>query len=194
MSIYSNVLPKIDTSGMRCAYRYRKAALSPRSIPQGRRDITTNNVIGINDLSLYKGRFSKEHTMMKVLVVDDNRLLAATIQEILEDDGLDVRSAKDGVDGYSAYLLFKPDIVITDIQMPRENGLEMMGHIRTHDPMIKTIYMSGDIDPYRPFLKEEKRKYPVSFFEKPFSIESLKRVVLEPTTGLLQESGALSSQ
>lgn len=132
--------------------------------------------------------------MMKVLVVDDNRLLADTIQEILEDDGLEVRSAKDGVDGYSAYLLFRPDIVITDIQMPRENGLEMMGHIRTHEPMIKTIYMSGDIDPYRPFLKEEKRKYHVSFFEKPFSIESLKRAMLEPTTGLLQESGALSSQ
>ena len=132
--------------------------------------------------------------MMKVLVVDDNRSLAAMIQETLEDNGIEVRSAKDGVDGYSAYLLFRPDIVITDIQMPRENGLEMMGHIRTHEPMIKTIYMSGDIDPYRPFLKEEKRKYHVSFFEKPFSIESLKRAMLEPTTGLLQESGALSSQ
>ena len=51
-----------------------------------------------------------------------------------------------------------------------------------------------DIDPYRPFLKEGKRKYPVSFFEKPFSIEPLKGLVMEPTAGLLQESGALSSQ
>ncbi len=100
--------------------------------------------------------------MMKVLVVDDNRLLAATIQELLEDDGLEVRSAKDGIDGYSTYLLFKPDIVITDIQMPRKNGLEMMEHIRNHDPMIRTIYMSGDINLYRPLLKEEKRKYPKS--------------------------------
>ena len=132
--------------------------------------------------------------MMKVLVVDDNRLLAAIIQEALEDNGIEVRYANDGVDGYSAYLTFKPDVVITDIQMPRENGLEMMGHIRTHEPMIKTIYISGDIDHYRPFLREEKRKYPVSFFEKPFSIESLKRVVLEPANGLLQGSGAFSSQ
>ena len=129
---------------------------------------------------------------MKVLVVDDNLLLAELIQETLEDDGLEVRSAKDGVEGYSAYLLFKPDVVITDIQMPRENGLEMMGHIRTHDPTIKTIYMSADIDPYRPFLKEEKNKYQASFFEKPFSIESLKRAVMEPLTGLLQDSCALS--
>jgi DNA-binding NtrC family response regulator len=131
--------------------------------------------------------------MKKVLVVDDNRLLASLIQEVLEDDGFEVRSANDGIAGYSAYLQFKPDIVITDIQMPRENGLEMMGHIRAHDPMIRTIYMSGDIDPYRPYLKEEKKKYQASFFEKPFSIESLKRVVLGPGTGLRPEGIALSS-
>ena len=124
--------------------------------------------------------------MTKVLVVDDNRLLAATIQEVLEDCGLEVMSANDGVAGYSAYLLFKPDIVITDIQMPRRNGLEMMGHIRVHEPMIRTIYMSGDIDPYRPFLSEEEKRYPVSFFEKPFSVESLRRVILEPVTHSLQ--------
>ena len=106
----------------------------------------------------------QERPMTKVLVVDDNRLLAATIQEVLEDDGLEVMSANDGVAGYSAYLLFKPDIVITDIQMPRKNGLEMMGHIRTHEPMIRTIYMSGDIDPYRPFLREEKTEISGQFF------------------------------
>jgi len=130
---------------------------------------------------------------MKVLVVDDNRLLATVIQETLEDDGLEVRSANDGVDGYSAYLHFKPDIVITDIQMPRENGLEMMEHIRTHDPTIKTIYMSGDIDAYRSHLLEEGKKYQISFFEKPFSVESLKRAMLEPASGLRTESAAISS-
>ena len=116
---------------------------------------------------------------MKVLVVDDNRILADTIQKILEDDGLDALSAKDGLEGYSAYLLFKPDIVITDIQMPRKNGLEMMKGIRIHNPMIKTIYMSGNIGSFEPFLLEEKKRYPVSYFEKPFSLESLMRVVTE---------------
>ena len=117
---------------------------------------------------------------MKVLVVDDNRLLADTIQETLEIDGLDVRSAHDGLDGYSAYLLFKPDIVITDIQMPRKTGPEMMKNIRIHDPKVKTIYMSGDLRSFEPLLIEEKKRYPVSYFEKPFSLESLMRVVTEP--------------
>ena len=118
---------------------------------------------------------------MKVLVVDDNRLLASTILELLEDDGLEVMSANDGVDGYSTYLTFRPDIVITDIQMPRENGLEMMGHIRRHNPQIKTIYMSADMASYGPFLNEEKKKYPVSVFEKPFLLESLMRAITAPT-------------
>ena len=118
---------------------------------------------------------------MKVLVVDDNRLLASTIQEILEDDGLEVMSANDGVDGYSTYLSFRPDIVITDIQMPRKNGLEMMGHIRRHNPRIKTIYMSADMASYQPYLNEEKKRYPVSFFEKPFLLDALKRLVTTPT-------------
>jgi CheY-like chemotaxis protein len=117
---------------------------------------------------------------MRVLVVDDNWALASTIQEILEDEGLEVESAKDGIDGYAAYLHFHPDVVITDIQMPRKNGLEMMGHIRAHEPMIRTIYMSGDMDSFESVLKTERQKYPVSLFEKPFSLESLKRAVAEP--------------
>lgn len=118
---------------------------------------------------------------MKVLVVDDNQDLADVIQGILEDEGMEVMSASDGKEGYTAYILFKPDLVITDIQMPRENGLEMMAQIRAHDPMVKTIYMSGDIDAFRPSLEGEKKQYPVSFFEKPFSLKSLTKLVLEPT-------------
>jgi CheY-like chemotaxis protein len=117
---------------------------------------------------------------MKVLVVDDNFVLAHSIQEILEDEGMEVMSANDGQEGYTAYLLFQPDLVITDIQMPRVNGLEMMAQIRAHNPMVKTIYMSGNINAYRSLLEGEKERYPVSFFEKPFSLESLTKLVSEP--------------
>jgi CheY-like chemotaxis protein len=117
---------------------------------------------------------------VKVLVVDDNQSLAALIREILEGSGFEVMSAHDGIGGYAAYLLFKPDIIITDIQMPRENGLEMMERIRMHDPLIKTIYMSGDTSSFKTVLKEEQERYPVRFFEKPFFLQSLKNAVLEP--------------
>lgn len=117
---------------------------------------------------------------MKVLVVDDNESLACTIQMMLEMKGFDVVSAKDGIEGYSAYLRFEPDLIITDIQMPGKNGLEMMVEIRTHNPMIKTIYMSGDIHAFNQHLEEEKRRYPVSCFKKPFALKSLIELVVEP--------------
>ena len=106
---------------------------------------------------------------MKILVVDDNEDLAFTLRMVLEEEGFDVISAKDSQDGYLIYLEFKPDIVITDIQMPGENGLELMDHIRKHNPMVRTIYMSGDLDSYLSPLEEEKKRYPVGLLEKPFS-------------------------
>jgi len=106
---------------------------------------------------------------MKILVVDDNEELAFTLQMILEDEGFEVISARDSQDGYSTFLEFKPDLVITDIQMPGENGLELMEHIRKHNPMVRTIYMSGDLESFLPPLEEEKKRYPVSLLGKPFS-------------------------
>jgi DNA-binding NtrC family response regulator len=115
---------------------------------------------------------------MKVLVVDDDKDLTKVIQSALEDRGLKVISAKDGIDGYHAFLRFEPDLLITDIQMPMVSGLKMMGYIRAHNPMVKTIYMSGDIDTFRPLLEREKRQYSVSIIEKPFSLMSLMNLVL----------------
>lgn len=125
---------------------------------------------------------------MKVLVVDDNHCLASIIQELLENEGCEVITAKDGIDGYSAYLLFEPDLIITDIQMPRKNGLEMMECIRTHDPMIQTIYMSGDIGPFRASLLEEEKQYPISFLEKPFPMGWLTQFVSRSTAEPIPEN------
>jgi CheY-like chemotaxis protein len=110
---------------------------------------------------------------MKILIVDDNQDLASLIKWMLEDEGFEVKLAKDGQDGYSAYLLFNPDLVLTDIQMPEKNGLELMEYIRGHNPTVRTIYMSGDLSQYWSPLEEERKKYHVGVLEKPFSKEQL---------------------
>jgi len=116
---------------------------------------------------------------MKALVVDDNEALASVIQGALEDNGWEVIYAKDGLAGYDAFVRFEPDLVITDIHMPMANGLKMMEHIRTHNPRVKTIYMSGDMAEFRPALEREKRQYPVSILKKPFPMKSLTNLVLD---------------
>jgi DNA-binding response OmpR family regulator len=114
---------------------------------------------------------------MKVLIVDDNKDLAFLLQMILENEGYEVRSAEDGSDGYSAFLLFQPDLVITDIQMPIKSGIELMGLIRGQNPSVKTVYMSGDLSRFQSTLEQEKEKYPVCLLEKPFSVNELMNLL-----------------
>jgi CheY-like chemotaxis protein len=116
---------------------------------------------------------------MKVLVVDDNRILAGVVREVLEDEGMEVVSAYNGREGYAAYLRFKPEVVVTDIQMPGLNGLEMMALIRTQDPLVRTVYMSGDIHPFRASIEDEMEHYPVACFEKPFPLHALTDLLAE---------------
>ena len=116
---------------------------------------------------------------MKVLIVDDNNEFAFIVQKILEAEGDETRSASDAQDGYLSYLFFRPDLVITDLQMPGDNGLELMRHIRAHNPLVKTIYMSGDLSQFAEILEEEKMKYQVSLLEKPFSYGELTRLLSE---------------
>ncbi|MHB8771407.1 MAG: response regulator [Syntrophales bacterium] len=129
---------------------------------------------------------------MKVLVVDDNRDLADIVQSVLEREGLEVMSAYDGIEGYAAYLLFKPDLIITDIQMPGGTGIEMMHHIRTHNPLIKTVYMSGNVDAHRPILDQEQKRYPVTILRKPFALAALLGLVSETRTDLPGEDEAVA--
>ena len=107
------------------------------------------------------------------MVVDDNLPLASLLQMMLEEEGYEVQFAGNGLEAYANYLLFRPEVVITDLHMPKANGMELMKNIRKQDPGVKTIYMSGDMRPFSPLLDEEKNRYPVSLLPKPFSKEEL---------------------
>jgi len=91
--------------------------------------------------------------------------------------GYRVTMAGDANDGYMAYLHFRPDLVITDIQMPGRNGFELMEKIRTHDPKMKTIYMSAAAVQFQPLLENEKRWYQSDFLAKPFARAELMSLV-----------------
>jgi DNA-binding NtrC family response regulator len=110
----------------------------------------------------------------KVLIIDDNEDLASVIAALLEFDGYEVRLARDSNNGYQAYIFFQPHLVITDIQMPGKNGLELIGEIRAHDPKVKTIYMSADLGRFHALLEDEIERYQVVLLKKPFSTTELR--------------------
>ncbi|MBI3001972.1 MAG: response regulator [Deltaproteobacteria bacterium] len=116
---------------------------------------------------------------MRILVVDDNETVAFILQMVFEAAGHVVKTARDGCQGYFAYLSFGADLVITDLETPCQSGPEMMRKIRQHDPHVRTVYMSGGTEEYHELLEEESRQYGVTFLRKPFSRMELMRAVAE---------------
>ena len=112
--------------------------------------------------------------MTRVLIVDDNEALTTLMKDILETEGMyHVETAENGEQGYLAFLHFKPDIILTDIDMPVKNGIEMVRDIRAHNPGIKTIYMSGDMKSLRMVLQKEEPEYEADLLHKPFSLTKM---------------------
>jgi DNA-binding NtrC family response regulator len=66
----------------------------------------------------------------RVLVVDDQLRARRVLVNELEDAGFEVSEARDGVDGWKAFQHRGPDVVITDMVMPRSDGLELLSRIR----------------------------------------------------------------
>ncbi len=119
-------------------------------------------------------------TKTKVLIVEDNHELISIINGMLEDEGYETSSAQDVSLGYLTFLLFSPDVILTDIHLPGGDGQELMKHIRKHNPGIKTIYISGDISALREILEKEKGRYSIKILQKPFSREDLIKMLSEP--------------
>lgn len=65
-----------------------------------------------------------------VLVVDDSLSVRNTLQELMEDAGFTVKTARDGMDAANILEDYRPHLVLTDLEMPNMNGVELTSHIR----------------------------------------------------------------
>jgi len=67
-----------------------------------------------------------------IFIVDDSAVMLASVKQSLELSGFKVETAKDGQEAFDRIKGgFKPDLIITDINMPRMNGLELIKNART---------------------------------------------------------------
>lgn len=81
--------------------------------------------------------------VFKVLVVDDSPTQQLQIQMVLEGDGYAVSLAGNGREALSAIAQQLPDIVVTDLQMPEMNGLELVSEIKARYPSLPVILTTG---------------------------------------------------
>ena len=80
---------------------------------------------------------------IRVLLVEDESTLAMIIKDTLDGEEFEVILAANGEEGLSRYREAKPDIIVTDIMMPKIDGFTMVRHIRKTDRQIPVLFLSA---------------------------------------------------
>lgn len=90
-----------------------------------------------------RGTVSEMCSMARILIIDDDAQLRATLREVLELEGYEVVEAHNGREGLERYQEAPPEVMIMDILMPEQDGLETIMTLRRVDPQVKIIAISG---------------------------------------------------
>jgi DNA-binding NtrC family response regulator len=116
--------------------------------------------------------------MAKILLVDDDVILADELKATLERRGHDVVTASNGVNGLRQFEEARFDCVISDIIMPDMEGIGMMLEMRRRIPSAKIVMMSGGgLTGRDDFLRAAAKLGAVVTMRKPINPDDLLRVL-----------------
>lgn len=111
----------------------------------------------------------------RVLVVDDDGAVRYTIREILESSGMEVAEAADGAEALEALDVDPFQLVISDLRMPKIDGLELLkkAKVRPQPPRVILITAHGS----EKHAVEAMKQGAFDYFKKPFEMDELLTVV-----------------
>ena len=109
----------------------------------------------------------------KVLVVDDEQLIADTMTEILKRSGFHAMCAYDGQSALELAIQMNPDFVVTDVVMPHMNGVQLAIAIRDALPSAEIILLSGQAGITDIVERGRKEGYLFELIAKPVHPERL---------------------
>lgn len=119
---------------------------------------------------------------IKILYIDDEEVIRENAIEYLGFYCDNVYGAKDGLDGFEQYKKIKPDIIITDIKMPKLNGLEMVEKIRENDNTTKVIVITAFLETV--YLLKAVELGLIKYLIKPVTADKILPVLKRCLVGL----------
>jgi chemosensory pili system protein ChpA (sensor histidine kinase/response regulator) len=72
----------------------------------------------------------QQRELPRVLIVDDSLSVRNSLLQLMQDAGYRAESARDGIDAIETLRTFRPDVLLTDLEMPNMNGVELTYHVR----------------------------------------------------------------
>ena len=117
---------------------------------------------------------------MKLLIVDDEELTRTGVISSIDWKaiGIDqILQADDGVNGLTAALEHKPDIILCDVRMPRLDGIQMLERLESSLPDVVPVFMSGYSD--KEYLKAAIKLKAINYIEKPLDPQEIREAIAE---------------
>lgn len=91
---------------------------------------------------LVPGTAPREHRRQRVLVADDSPVVRELVSEILTGAGLLVEQAVDGAAALESILQSEPDLVVSDVEMPRMTGFDLLAEVRKRSQRLPVVMLS----------------------------------------------------
>lgn len=111
----------------------------------------------------------------RILVVDDEKIICELIGRTLKRNNYDVEIARNGKTAIEKIKEDKFDILITDVRMPKINGMEVLREIKEANPFIEVIVITGY--PTVELAVEAIKIGAYDFITKPFDIDKVQLMV-----------------
>lgn len=109
---------------------------------------------------------------IKVLIVDDQKAIREMFAVYLRIKGFQCFVAENAVEAITIQQRDMPDLVVTDLNMPETNGLELLRKLRSEAPDLPVILMSGGGDRLAVEASDA-----FHFLPKPFNLQELERTI-----------------
>jgi chemotaxis protein histidine kinase CheA/CheY-like chemotaxis protein len=126
----------------------------------------------------------------RLLVVDDSLSVRRAIAMLLEDHGYDVQVARDGLEAARAMEASRPDALLTDLEMPNMNGLELAAHVRSRPELADLpviMITSRSMDKHR---RQAMSAGVDLYLTKPYTDQELLQQVAQAVTGRVERRAA----
>ncbi len=126
----------------------------------------------------------------KVLLIDDEALVRDELGGLLTDEGYELTTASDGEAGLASFRAEAPDMVITDVRMPRRDGLSVAMTIRQEAPTMPITVITGHGN--EAMVLQALRAGVTDFIKKPVRLEDLTNALerMEAALRLARAQGA----
>jgi len=123
--------------------------------------------------------------MLKALIIDDEQSTLFMFNLFLNAYGYEVITAENAAAGIDLFKKERPSIVFTDIKMPGMDGLDVLKMLKSIDPAVQVIVMTGHGD--QDLMKQAMALNATAFINKPIDRKALEQVLKKAVDSLSQQ-------